>query len=68
VKAREEMHQQLWTMVKHCNGVMAFKQVNNKVSKHVLRKRILSRCHESCTGPEIRLQFGINNIRLALGN
>ena len=43
---------------------MEFKQAENKASKHVLRKIILSRYHKSYMVTEIRLQFGRHIFRL----
>jgi len=42
--------------------------IENKASKNVLWKRILSRCRESCMGTEIRLQFERHIIRIALAD
>jgi len=65
VKAKQETRQKL-KLVQHCNGITEFKQVDNKASKYALRKRILSRCHESCVGTEIYSQFGRHIVRLVM--
>jgi len=55
-----------YKLVQLYNGVAEFKQVENKASKQVFRKSILTWCHESCMGTENRLQYDRHIIRFAL--
>ena len=46
MKTSEEMDQN-YKAVQHGNDVTDFKQVDNRASKHVLRKKVLSQYHRS---------------------